>query len=456
MTHDRNVLVVTSDSLSEKMAGPAIRAFEIAKAVASVANVKLASTVHSTLSHDGLEIVDVSKVGLESLVEWADVLVFQGHLLSSHPWIKATDKIIVVDIYDPMHLEVLEQSRGRSFDDRVYISSATVGVLNDQILRADYMVCASEKQRDFWLGQMAGLGRINPATYDADTSLRGLIDVVPFGLPDAAPVQNKHAIKGAVAGIAATDKVILWGGGIYNWFDPITLIKAVEKLAERRPEVRLYFLGVKHPNPHVPTMQMAFDAKKLAEERGLLDRIVFFNEGWVPYDERADYLLDADVGVSTHLDHLETAFSFRTRILDYLWTSLPVVSTDGDTFAELIQKNSLGAVVPAGDVEALEAALELTLFDDEEHGRITARVAEFAELYKWDRVLQPLLDFCANGTRAADLNANVQIAAVAEIASLKARVADLETQTGGLHASASWRITAPLRAVTGAARRILK
>ena len=46
---------------------------------------------------------------------------------------------------------------------------------------------------------------------------------------------------------------------------------------------------------------------------------MFFNEDWVAYDDRQNYLLEADVGVSTHLDHVETEFSFRTRILDYLW-----------------------------------------------------------------------------------------------------------------------------------------
>src|SRR5664280_3299763 len=46
-----------------------------------------------------------------------------------------------------------------------------------------------------------------------------------------------------------------------------------------------------------------------------------------PYTERSDHLLDADVGVSTHFDHVETEFSFRTRILDYLWTGLPIVAT---------------------------------------------------------------------------------------------------------------------------------
>ena len=447
MTTRRKVLVITADSLSVKMAGPAIRAFEIAKAMSGVAEVKLASTEHSTLVHDGLEIIDASQGGLRPLVAWADVIVFQGHTLASYPWIAETEKIIVADIYDPMHLEQLEQSKGLSFETRVSTSADTVHVLNEQILRADFMVCASEKQRDFWLGQMAAMGRINPATYDQDTSVRKLIDVVPFGVQDAHPVQKRHGIKGTIDGIGVDDKVILWGGGIYNWFDPITLIHAVESLARRRPETKLFFLGVAHPNPRVPTMQMAHDALQLATERGLLGKSVFFNEGWVPYDERADYLLDADVGVSTHLEHLETAFSFRTRILDYLWASLPVVSTEGDTFADLISRNSLGRVVPPQDIQALEQALEALLFDEEENSVTATRVAAFAESMKWERVLTPLLEFCRTGERAPDLAQHLESATTTQIAILERRVE-------GLEKSISWRITSPMRAVTTALRRL--
>jgi hypothetical protein len=36
--------------------------------------------------------------------------------------------------------------------------------------------------------------------------------------------------------------------------------------------------------------------------------------------------------VSTHYEHVETTFAFRTRILDYLWAGLPVVATGGDAF----------------------------------------------------------------------------------------------------------------------------
>lgn len=447
MSQTRNILIVTSDSLAVRMAGPAIRAFEMAKALSSVANVKLASTVHSSLSHPNFEVFHASLSRLREAVDWADVIVFQGHLLAMHPWLKDSKKVIVADIYDPMHLEQLEQGKDRSWDDRVSLGLDVVSVLNDQILRADFMVCASEKQRDFWMGQLAGMGRINPATYDQDASLRQLLDVVPFGLDATPPEQTRHAIKGTVPGIGEHDKVILWGGGIYNWFDPLTLIRAVASLVERRPNVRLFFLGVTHPNPNVPTMRMSLDAQRLARELGLLGSVVFFNEGWVPYDDRANFILDADVGVSTHLDHLETAFSFRTRILDYLWASLPVVSTAGDTFADIIQSNQLGRVVPPGDIDALDAALESVLFDDEEHALIVERVSTFAKTMTWVRVLEPLVDFCLNGERAPDLAREIILAGVDREISLRTRVEGLET-------SFSWRVTSPMRRVSSFLRRM--
>lgn len=86
-----------------------------------------------------------------------------------------------------------------------------------------------------------------------------------------------------------------------------------------RPGVRLFFLGVKHPNPDVPQMRVAVAARDLSDSLGLTGTHVFFNEDWVPYEERADFLMESDIRVSTHLPHVETAFSFRTRILDYLW-----------------------------------------------------------------------------------------------------------------------------------------
>jgi glycosyltransferase involved in cell wall biosynthesis len=365
--------------------------------------VRLASTVHCELQHDSFPVSKVDDVGLRELEAWCDVLVFQGHVMHDFPWLRDSRKVLIVDIYDPIHLEVLEQSREQTDWDRRNLSRITVEVLNEQLARGDHFLCASEKQRDFWLGQLAAVGRLNPATYDDGENLERLISVVPFGLDDDAPRRTRPAIRGVVPGIGPDDKVVLWGGGIYNWFDPLTLVRAIDKLRRRLPEVRLYFMGLTHPNPNVPAMRMAYDTQRLAEELGLTNEFVFFNEGWVDYDDRQNYLLDADVGVSNHLDHVETAFSFRTRILDYFWASLPVVATAGDSFAEIIEVRKLGLVVPPEDVDALEDALYTVLTDADFAQECRANVAAAAPDYRWSRVLVPVLDLCTQPRRAPDL-----------------------------------------------------
>lgn len=395
------VLVVTDDLLGAKMAGPAIRAWEMAKALSGTCEVRLVSTVGSSLSHPFFPVHHADEGELRRQVKWAEVLVFQGYLLSKYPWVAKTDTIIVADIYDPMHLEYLEQGKDESPETRTKRTEYISEVLNVQLERADFLLCASEKQRDFWLGQLAATSRINPLTYDADPSLRSLINVVPFGISDEPAAQTRRAIKGTVPGIEENDRVILWGGGVYNWFDPLTLIRAVSRLVERHPELRLYFLGVKHPNPNVPAMRMAAESVALSNDLGLTDRHVFFNTDWVDYDDRVNYLLDADLGISTHFEHIETAFSFRTRILDYLWAGLPIVTTDGDTFASLIREHRLGEAVPPEDVDALAAAIERVLYSDD-RTEIGARVREFGRTFTWSRALRPLIAFCEAPVHAAD------------------------------------------------------
>jgi hypothetical protein len=138
---------------------------------------------------------------------------------------------------------------------------------------------------------------------------------------------------------------VLWGGGIYNWFDPLTLLRAIDKLRARFPEVRLYFLGLRHPNPQVGEMKMTDDAVALAHELGLVGTHVFFNEDWVDYDDRQNYLLEADIGVSTHLDHVDRVL-IPYALLDYLWASLPIVATAGDSWPVSSDRDII-AVLPA-------------------------------------------------------------------------------------------------------------
>ena len=393
------VLVITGDPLGEKLSGPGIRAWHMANALAPSHEVTLMTlTELGDVDHTGFDVTHVSpgdEKGFAKWEAWADVIIFQGHALDLFDTLRRSTKRLVVDVYDPMHIEQLEQARHLPDAEWTNQVADATQSITGQLLRGDYFLCASERQRHFYLGQLTTLGRVTPQTYKDDPHLERLIGVVPFGIPDSDPVHDQDVLRGVVPGINKDDLVLLWSGGLYNWFDPLTLIRAVEKLSKTEPRVKLFFQGTKHPHPGVPEMPIVAQSRALAKELGVLDTHVIFNDSWVDYRTRHNYLLEATAGVSTHRSHLETEFAFRTRVLDYLWAELPMVLTEGDHFADLVEKETLGVVVPADDVDALAAALKKVLTNEAFRKKATANINKVREHYRWEETLRPLLRYVA-------------------------------------------------------------
>ncbi len=401
-----NVLIITGDPIGAKMAGPAIRAWNMALALSRENSVSLLSFAGVTEIDAPFSVSAIQPGDNRAFARheaWADIIVFQGHAMAIFNGLLATNKIVVVDIYDPMHLEQLEQARKLSRGDWEKEVNHTTAVMNQQLKRGDFFLCASERQKHMYVGQLAALGRINPSNYVDDPELNRLIAVVPFGFEGRVPRHSRSVLKGEVRGIAHDDAVLLWSGGLYNWFDPLSLIRAVAKLSETRPSVRLFFQGTKHPNPGVPEMTIVQESRSLAQRLGVLDTSVFFNSSWVDYADRENFLLEADAGVSTHHAHIETTFSFRTRILDYLWAGLPMVVTEGDSFAELIAREGLGIVVKPGNIDELVRALDRVLFDEAFIAETRVNLERVRDEFTWENTLDPLVEFVSDPHHAQDL-----------------------------------------------------
>jgi GT2 family glycosyltransferase/glycosyltransferase involved in cell wall biosynthesis len=399
----RKVLVITGDAITDRMAGPAIRAWNIATVLSAEHDVRLV-TVNPLAAPPPapFPVSAARKRDLTEPIDWADIVILQGHVLEMAPALKDSHKLVVCDLYDPMHLELLEQGKSAPDDKRAADLVGVTKVLDAQLERGDFFLCASERQRHFWLGHLAALGRLTPRLYDADPTTQSLLSVVPFGLSAEPPARTGPGLRSALDGIAETDHVVLWAGGIYSWFDPLTLIRAIDRLRQRRADVRLVFLGMRHPNPEVAEMDIGTRTMHLADRLGLTGKHVFFNEHWVPYGERQNWLLDADCGVTTHFEHVETTFAFRTRVLDYLWAGLPIVTTDGDSFADLVRDERLGVVVAAEDEDALADALDRALYDTEFAAACKERIAAVAQRFAWPEALAPLVEFCRDPHPAAD------------------------------------------------------
>ncbi|NLE45503.1 MAG: glycosyltransferase family 4 protein [Chloroflexi bacterium] len=400
---DVKVLIISHDVVGTRMAGPGIRSWELARVLSQVVQVTLAVPGETDLTSDGVAVRpyrpdDIGSVA--PLVEQADVVMPCGWTLQVFAPLFGGERPIIVDGYDPHVMEALVQYADLPFDQQEAHQQSGRSLLHQQCTLGDFFICASERQRDWWLGLLSAHDRVNPRTYAADPTLRSLVDVVPFGVPPRRPERSRSVMKGVVPGIARDDRIVLWGGGIWEWLDPLTLIRAMSIVARERGDVRVVFPGANRPQPRdeedMPMWQRAVD---LAQQSDLLGRYVFFGE-WVDYTTWQDYLLEADIGVSLHFDTLETHLAFRTRVLSYIWASLPVILTRGDVLSNMVAEHELGVLVDYQDAEGVAAAILALLREPAD--RRESHFEEARRELHWERVAEPLVRFCREPHRAAD------------------------------------------------------
>jgi glycosyltransferase involved in cell wall biosynthesis len=386
---NRRVLLVSADPVGERMAGLAIRYSELARTLSAHAQVTLAHGGDTQGSEGAVRLLPYrphAPHALRGEVARADMIFAHPQWPLLTRWLRAAPGQVVFDLYDPETFETLEATRGDRALRRRALTATTLDRLHDALRSGDRFVCASETQRDLWLGAALALRLIDAGAYDADPSVRSLIDVVPFGLPATPPPRDPgpgpHEL---LAGLAADAELVLWNGGLWSWLDPLTAIRAVALLAPCRPRLRLVFMGARGGEDREGVRA----AQALARELGLLDRVVLFNPDWVPYAQRAAWLVQADCALSCHRERLETRFAFRTRLLDCLWAGLPIVCTAGDDLAERVEREQLGAAVSPEDPRALAAAIEQVL--DRGRNAYGTALERAAADYTWPRVTAPLV-----------------------------------------------------------------
>jgi hypothetical protein len=160
-------------------------------------------------------------------------------------------------------------------------------------------------------------------------------------------------------------------------------------------------MGIKHPDPKLPEMKKCLDAIKLSKELGLYNDKVFFNE-WTPYNMRQTLLLESDAGLSIHQERIETEFSYRTRVLDYIWAGLPVITTEGDSIAKMVKEEDIGEVVKYGDTTQLARVMGSILSNKSLQDIYKKNIKKIRTRFYWENVTKPLVKYCRNPTYAVD------------------------------------------------------
>ena len=430
------IAVLTGEVIGERLAGPAIRALAIARALANDPGfqheiILLAASVDDGVAEqvsNGAFRVDVLSDETAKAASQCEIIIVQGDLLDRYPVLAASEACVIADLYDPYHLEVLEQSALLATQRRRATIAASVSAIGSLLDRGDLFLDVGGRQRDLWTGALASAGRVNEFTYADSPDLSRLMLTVPFGLNAEAPQPSTSEVLRGVSeglgsegpggegpggeglgnkGIGSDDIILWWGGGIYPWFDPETVIRATAALAAEGHPVHLVFAGSRHPNPDVGETPAARAARDFVSENALNEIVTFLD--WVPFADLGGYLLEADVMVSAHRDHVETRYSYRTRLLDGLWAGRPTVATGGDDLMSSIAAAGAGIAIAPGDVDGFANALRV-LLDESTRERFSSCALTQAKGHTWEVALAPLVEWCRNSRRAPDLVSGVMLA----------------------------------------------
>ncbi len=373
------------------MAGPAIRAVELAGRLARSHDVLLVcpgatAVPEGDRARGGRPFAVAEHSAGESLLHHltgADAFVTQGFGFARQDLLRLPARLrLVLDLYDPVQLELLARvHEEETAEARLHLAFVRRRLLA-LVARADHVLCASERQRALWLGWLGAAGRLTPRALRADPEARSLLALVPFGIPTGPPCETPGALP-----VAEGDAAVLWWGGLWDWMDPLTAIRAVARL--RATGVRAALVLPAGNRPLAAPMAASVSAEAEARALGLWGSGVVRLPAWVPYGERGGLLRAAAVAVSCHRPSLEAALAFRTRLLDCVWSGLPVVATEGDELSERAAREGWARTVPTGDSDALAAALREVL-DPERNARARAAASASAGPYSWDAAVAPL------------------------------------------------------------------
>ena len=193
------------------------------------------------------------------------------------------------------------------------------------------------------------------------------IGVIPQGVPDAflespAPPMSEERLRR-----------VLYAGQFAFIKGPSVAAEAMSRLARLRPELR--FTWVCSRVHHAAVRALLGDAPV-----ELLD--------WMPAEALRD-VYDSH-GIFLFTSYFE---GFGKVFLEAMSRGLCVVSTRVGGAPDVIRSGENGILVPVGDAGGVAAAVESLLADMGAASQISARAAETARAYTWERVARQTVEF---------------------------------------------------------------
>ena len=155
------------------------------------------------------------------------------------------------------------------------------------------------------------------------------------------------------------------------------LLLAFSKLKWDWPQLRLIVVGAGKPDA---------DCYRIMSERNLQD-VVF--TGRVSDEMRCRYFKSAHIYCSPATG----GESFGIVLLEAMAAGAPVVATDIEGYASVVEQGSDGLLVPPKDEESLAQAIQALLRDPDLRKRLSEQGVRTADNFRWERVAGRVMDY---------------------------------------------------------------
>jgi len=339
-------------------------------ALADDANIKLAPKNVSIETWDG--------TNLQEVIERHQVVVMR-YAMGEAPHVLAflkEDQILVSDSYIPISVEVAARRSAHPDEVTNYLRLQKSSLLATR--RADYILYASSAQHDYYIGYLAGINKLNPATYD---DLQQRMFMIPYGVdPSDKPARLQPFPE---------KPTLLWYGAFYSWFDMEGLVESLKEVRKNVPGFRMVIAGAKNPYNKDPALLAHYERtmRSLEPLRDIIELVP-----WGPYDERFATYAKGSAIITWNHEGLENRFAWRTRLMDFILAERPVITNGGDPLGEdLIRRG----IAYRANLDTIAAVFKQAI----DNPPSTAAYDSAANDYSWHELTSALADTLREASR---------------------------------------------------------
>ena len=211
----------------------------------------------------------------------------------------------------------------------------------------DFFITAGQRERYYLLGLLIASKKLS---YSKHLQTDKLIHVIPMTPSPEPPILDDEVIQKR-----PNDLVLLVAGAFLPWYDYKTLFEAIRLLNKQElKNIKLVFMGGSPKNPKFERF-----VREMANNCEIQDNILF--TGLVPFKKRANYYLLSDIAINIPSITMEDELSVRTRVIDYIWANLPIISPAKDEYSSMVVNAGAGFRYEAGNPLSLSKTISMIM-----------------------------------------------------------------------------------------------